>query len=151
MRSAMVEAASALSLRYGQALGPLLDHVDDLLARFGNRGLGDTTARVGRDPVRKMQPGDRLLGAYLLCRAEGIAPRHVSLGVVLGAAASARSPAGMRTGHGRWSATPSDTTTWWPCACWTRRSAAVSTAGASPTCSIRVSGTAPSSEEGGRG
>lgn len=85
VRGAMIEAASALSVVHRQPIGPFLDHVNDLLHRFGNRALADTTQRVGRDPERKMQPGDRLLGAYDLCRQAKVAPLHASLAVALGA------------------------------------------------------------------
>lgn len=85
VRNAMAETAIAIAERYTVPAGPLLQHVDDLLTRFGNRRLADTAERVGRDPVRKMEPQDRLLGSYLLCRAEQITPSHVSLGVALGA------------------------------------------------------------------
>ena len=84
-RGAMVEAALALGEVYDTPRGPLLENVDDLLARFGNRGLADTTERVGRDPERKMQKEDRLLGAYLLCRQSGVTPSYVSMAVALGA------------------------------------------------------------------
>lgn len=84
VRSAMTEAAGALSVRYGVPLADLLRHVDDLLARFRNHGLGDTNARVGRDPLRKMQPGDRMLGSYALCLEAGVTPSYVALAVALG-------------------------------------------------------------------
>lgn len=85
VRAAMVEAAAAVALRHRSPFAPLMDHVNDLLDRFGNRGLGDTAQRVGRDLVRKMRPDDRLLGAYVLCRRSGVAPLHISLAVALGA------------------------------------------------------------------
>ena len=92
VRSAMVEAACALAQTYATPVAPLLRHVDDLLARFRNPGLGDTTARVGRDPVRKMQPGDRLLGAYKLCLDAGVAPLYVTVAVALGTRRLAAEP-----------------------------------------------------------
>ncbi|MBN2289605.1 MAG: hypothetical protein JXQ83_09765, partial [Candidatus Glassbacteria bacterium] len=41
------------------------EHVEDLLGRFGNRVLGDTIHRVGRDLERKLSPGDRVVGPLL--------------------------------------------------------------------------------------
>lgn len=84
VRAAMVESAAAIAACYGRPIGPLLDHVDDLLYRFGNRALGDTIARVGADPGRKLAAGDRLIGAYQLCLAQNIDPRHVRLGLAAG-------------------------------------------------------------------
>lgn len=48
----------------------------DLLHRFRNRALGDTVERVARDPLRKLRPDDRLVGAAALCVAHGIEPVH---------------------------------------------------------------------------
>lgn len=85
VRAAMVESVLALAQRYGVSPGPLLDHVDDLLHRFGNRALGDTNERVGRDPERKLAVGDRLLGAFRSALELGLPARHLSLAVASGA------------------------------------------------------------------
>ncbi|MFA6631593.1 MAG: mannitol-1-phosphate 5-dehydrogenase [Kiritimatiellia bacterium] len=68
----MQESARALSRRYPEELGAagLAVHVADLLRRFGNRALGDTVYRVGRDLSRKLAPGDRLIGGLRLVQAE---------------------------------------------------------------------------------
>ncbi len=84
VRGAMIESACALAERYHRPIGPLLDHVDDLLHRFGNRALGDTVERVGADPRRKLAAGDRLLGAHRLCLAQGVDPRHLRVGLAAG-------------------------------------------------------------------
>lgn len=84
VRGAMVESASALACHYRHPVGPLLDHVDDLIYRFGNRALGDTVERVGRDPRRKLAAGDRLLGAHRLCLSQGVDPRHIRVGIAAG-------------------------------------------------------------------
>ena len=81
VRAAMVEAALGLAAGYGVSPGPLLDHIDDLLFRFGNRALGDTTQRVGRDLERKLGADDRLLGAYRLAAAGAVPTRHLSLAI----------------------------------------------------------------------
>ena len=84
VRGAMVESTCALASHYRRPAGPLLDHVDDLLHRFANRALGDTNERVGRDPRRKLAADDRFIGAIELCRQEGIAARHISIGLAAG-------------------------------------------------------------------
>ncbi len=53
------------------------EHIEDLLRRFGNRALGDTVYRVGRDLPRKLAPGDRCIGALRLARAQGIEPTAI--------------------------------------------------------------------------
>lgn len=85
VRAAMLESAAALSVHHQVSPAPLFDHVDDLLHRFGNRALGDTTARVSRDLDRKLAPDDRLLGAYRLARGHGFAARYLSLGIAAAA------------------------------------------------------------------
>jgi len=47
-------------------------HVADLIRRFGNRALGDTLYRVGRDLGRKLQRRDRVVGALELMRRHGM-------------------------------------------------------------------------------
>jgi len=70
-RAAMLSSAEALARKYNEDRAALTAYVDDLLARFGNKGLGDTIARVGGDPMRKLAPGDRLMGAVALCKEQG--------------------------------------------------------------------------------
>ncbi|MSS84646.1 mannitol-1-phosphate 5-dehydrogenase [Actinomycetaceae bacterium WB03_NA08] len=81
VRAAMIESATAVAARYGQPMGPLLDHIDDLLHRLANEALADTVARVGRDPRRKLSPEDRFLGAVQLCRQESIPSRFILTGL----------------------------------------------------------------------
>lgn len=85
VRAAMLEAAVALASRYRVPVAPLVDHVDDLLHRFGNRALADTTDRVTRDLARKLGPDDRLLGAFRLAAEEGAATRAISLAIAAAA------------------------------------------------------------------
>lgn len=86
VRSAMVESALVQARRYGVEVQSVVDHVDDLIARFGNRALADTVERVGRDPERKMAAGDRFVGAYTACRDAGMVPRYLSAALAVGAA-----------------------------------------------------------------
>ena len=77
-RAVMAESARALIRRYPAEFNGAnqREHVEDLLRRFGNRALGDTVFRVGRDLPRKLAPGDRFIGGLRLAQAEGgdIAP-----------------------------------------------------------------------------
>jgi mannitol-1-phosphate 5-dehydrogenase len=59
----------------------LEDHARDLLRRFANRLLADTIFRLGRDPIRKLQPADRLVGAANLALATGQVPTHLAWGI----------------------------------------------------------------------
>ena len=90
-RSAMLESAQALATEHGANLPELAAHVEDLLERFGNRQLGDTLDRVGRDLQRKLAPNDRLIGAMRACLRNGVEPRNICIGIA--AALRFRDPA----------------------------------------------------------
>ncbi|MBQ7624391.1 MAG: mannitol dehydrogenase [Clostridia bacterium] len=84
VENAMLESASALSKKYGADLAGLQMHITDLLRRFTNAALGDTCARVGGDPRRKLAPSDRLIGASTLALGQGIVPAYITLGAAAG-------------------------------------------------------------------
>lgn len=81
---ALEEAAFALSKEHNVETGELLSHANDLINRFGNKLLGDTVERVGKDPVRKLSANDRLVGAAKLCLKHGINPLHICMGIAAG-------------------------------------------------------------------
>jgi mannitol-1-phosphate 5-dehydrogenase len=60
------ESGRALCKKHGFSPKEYREHIDDLLRRFGNVALGDTIARVARDPIRKLGRQDRLIGSALL-------------------------------------------------------------------------------------
>ncbi len=72
--AAMLGAARALHAEYGVPIEEINANVYDLLSRFKNRALGDTVARVGADPIRKLRRDDRLTGAalYMLSAGEDV-------------------------------------------------------------------------------
>ncbi|WP_177287898.1 mannitol dehydrogenase family protein [Actinomadura madurae] len=60
--------------------------VADVLARYGNAELADPVVRVARDPIRKLAPGDRLLGPVALLgrtAPRGLAPFVLGVAAVL--------------------------------------------------------------------
>ncbi len=73
-------------VRAAMTQSALARHIDDLIARFGNRALGDTVERVGRDPIRKLAPEDRILGAYRLAAEQGSPHSYLSLAAAVGTA-----------------------------------------------------------------
>jgi mannitol-1-phosphate 5-dehydrogenase len=81
-RSAMQESAKALHREH--ALDPieLNEHIEDLLKRFANRALADQVSRVASDPVRKLHPQDRLLGAIRLCLNTKTQPEALGVGTI---------------------------------------------------------------------
>ena len=81
---AMRQSARSLSKEYGIDLGLILDHVADLVLRFHNRALGDTTERVGSDPIRKLSGTDRLAGAAIFCCEQGLPGAYIHAGIAAG-------------------------------------------------------------------
>ena len=79
---ALAETALALQRKFGFTAAELAQHGEDLLRRFANAAMGDTVFRVGRDPLRKLRPDDRLVGAALTCLDWDVEPRHVVRGIV---------------------------------------------------------------------
>ncbi|HUV05927.1 MAG TPA: mannitol-1-phosphate 5-dehydrogenase [Armatimonadota bacterium] len=79
VEKALAETGEALIRRHGFTPEEHQEHIDDLLQRFANVALGDTVARVGRDPIRKLGPDDRLIGGAELAMSYGITPRNVCL------------------------------------------------------------------------
>lgn len=73
--------APALEGEYGVPRAQTEQHGRELLARFANRALGDTVARVGRDTRRKLSRGDRLVGAALLCEKRGQPFDAIAMGI----------------------------------------------------------------------
>ncbi len=72
------ETGQALISKHGFDPAEHQAHVADLLARFQNEALGDTCSRLARDPIRKLAPDDRLVGAARLCESQGVAPNELA-------------------------------------------------------------------------
>lgn len=53
-------------------------YITGLLKNFANRPLADTITRLARDPVRKLGPKDRLVGAARLAEKAGVTPDALS-------------------------------------------------------------------------
>lgn len=83
-QNAMTESAMALSRHYNVSLEGILLHITDLLGRFANVALGDTCARVGGDPARKLAPADRMIGSSLMALEQGITPAYIAVGAAAG-------------------------------------------------------------------
>jgi len=68
VRETMLQAAAILEKKYPDEFThkALVEHIDDLIARFQNKALGDTIFRVGCDLMRKLSADDRLVGAINL-------------------------------------------------------------------------------------
>ncbi len=72
VKEAMSSSAAALSKSYDFPKESLDIYVDDLMNRFNNKKLKDTVKRGCRDPLRKLKPDDRFVGAVNKCKNEEI-------------------------------------------------------------------------------
>jgi len=81
VEAAMAESKLALIRKHSMDETELNDHIADLVRRFGNAALEDTVARVANDPVRKLGPQDRLVGAANNAVSQNVTPQAISLGV----------------------------------------------------------------------
>ena len=84
LEQALDESLHALVQEFGFQECELRAHVGDLVRRFDNRCLSDTIFRLARDPLRKLSPEDRLVGAALLALKHGIVPRGLAWGIAAG-------------------------------------------------------------------
>ena len=77
----MDESGQALIKKHGFSSIDYERHVKDLVDRFSNVALGDTVARVAKDPMRKLRHDDRLIGGAKLALAYGIEPSNFLKGI----------------------------------------------------------------------
>lgn len=82
--AAMAESRAGIVAAHGVEPGWIDAHVADLTRRFANRALGDTILRLGRDPLRKLGPADRLVGAARLVEQAGLTPEALSWAIAAG-------------------------------------------------------------------
>jgi mannitol-1-phosphate 5-dehydrogenase len=78
----MLEAGRALASAYPRLGNDPHGYVAKAMRRFEDAELADPVERVGRDPIRKLAPDDRLVGAAQLIRSTfGRVPYHFALGI----------------------------------------------------------------------
>ncbi len=78
LRAVLEETGLALVRKHGLDAAQHSEHVADLLRRFDNKELGDTCRRLARDPLRKLAPGDRIVGAARCCESQQVSPTALS-------------------------------------------------------------------------
>ncbi|MCX7705677.1 MAG: hypothetical protein N2115_05395 [bacterium] len=74
---AYTEIKKAIHSKYGLQNEEIDNYYSDLLVRFSKKALGDTIARVGREPIRKLGKEDRIIGAAKLCEQQNICPETI--------------------------------------------------------------------------
>lgn len=78
---AMVESGDGLVKKYDFDRDAHLKYIDKIIARFKNPYLQDDIKRVGREPIRKLSKGDRLVKPLLNSMSYGISTENLLLGV----------------------------------------------------------------------
>jgi len=73
----MSETKSAIVRKHDFDPKEVETYTSDLYGRFRNRALNDTVRRVGRDPLRKIGPNDRIAGAMKLCLRQSVFPENI--------------------------------------------------------------------------
>jgi len=75
---ALRESAAAVQAEYGFAQTDMVSWIDGVVAQTDNPALGDTVARFGADPRRKLRCTDRLFGPLLLAHKHGLDTSHLA-------------------------------------------------------------------------
>jgi len=78
---AMVESGDGLVKKYDFDREAHLKYIDKIIARFRNPYLQDDIKRVGREPIRKLSKGDRLVKPLLNSMSYGISTENLLLGL----------------------------------------------------------------------
>ena len=78
------DISEAMAKEYNVDFSELEQYTRDLIERFGNRALKDPVDRVAKDPIRKLSPNDRFVGALKLCEKHGIYPTGIIVGIAAG-------------------------------------------------------------------
>ena len=74
-----ISSARAIAADNNVDINNLMDFLYKLIYRFNNAQLKDTVVRVGRDPVRKLNKNDRIVGAYLLCKKHNLSTVYIDV------------------------------------------------------------------------
>jgi mannitol-1-phosphate 5-dehydrogenase len=75
----MYEGQAGLAARYGAGFAGGPAEVARLLGRYANATLDDPVRRVGRDPLRKLAPGERIIGTAVRAEEAGLRPDGLAL------------------------------------------------------------------------
>ncbi|HLH79360.1 MAG TPA: hypothetical protein VKV29_03660 [Chthonomonas sp.] len=81
IKGLMDETGMALVKQHGFDLSEQRAYEEELLRRIANPELGDTCDRLARDPLRKLAPEDRLVGAARLCLRQQIFPDNAAYAI----------------------------------------------------------------------
>lgn len=72
IRGTMQETAALIHAKYGFTMDELKNYIDFAINRFMTPGVRDTIVRVSRDPIRKLQNNERMVGPALQLEERGL-------------------------------------------------------------------------------
>ncbi len=81
VKKAMLEMSQMLKIRYHIDTDFIDWYSEKELSRFANVLLYDPISRVAREPFRKLEPDNRLIGAAQLALASGVIPHNIMKGI----------------------------------------------------------------------
>jgi mannitol-1-phosphate 5-dehydrogenase len=81
LEAAMAESRAGLAAAYGFDAGEMAGYMTRLWTRLANMALADPVRRLARDPLRKLPPGERLVGPARLAEAAGVTPDGLAWGI----------------------------------------------------------------------
>lgn len=81
LEKAMAESRAGLVHAFDFDAGELAGYMTRLWTRLGNMALADPVRRLARDPLRKLVPGERLVGPARLAEAAGVTPDGLAWGI----------------------------------------------------------------------
>ena len=81
VKEAMQQSGQALVEKFGFDRDAHFKYIDKIIGRFTNPYLCDDVTRVGREPLRKLSAGDRLVKPVLTARQYGIGTPNLLLGI----------------------------------------------------------------------
>jgi mannitol-1-phosphate 5-dehydrogenase len=81
-RAVQTEVSQGLVHRHAELTRDgLAVYADTIIKRFQNPNVEDQVVRVGRDPMRKLGPNDRLIAPLTRCLEAGCMPHHLLIGI----------------------------------------------------------------------
>lgn len=80
-RGALKEAGDMLIAKHGFDKSEHERYISKILSRFQNSYISDEVTRVGRSPLRKISPDDRLVGPARQALQYGIEPSNLAMGI----------------------------------------------------------------------
>ncbi|MDD9267279.1 mannitol-1-phosphate 5-dehydrogenase [Paenibacillus sp. GCM10023248] len=81
VQAAMEETGAVLQRRYGFDAATHTNYIHKIISRFVNPHLTDEVTRVGRSPIRKLSPNDRLVRPALQAYELGMGAQHLAMGM----------------------------------------------------------------------